>query len=40
VKAVCLPEAFDRVAEELQAVPGVTDLLESGLGEGAQAVDP
>ena len=40
VKAVCLPEAFDRVAGELQAVPGVTNLLESGLGEGARAVNP
>jgi diphosphomevalonate decarboxylase len=38
VKAVCLPEARHRVATELGAVPGVGQIVESGLGEGARIV--
>jgi len=38
VKAVCLPGAIARVREELAAVPGVVQILESGLGEGARAL--
>ena len=36
VKAVCLPEAYDRVERELAAIPGVTSVVESGLGDGAR----
>jgi diphosphomevalonate decarboxylase len=36
VKAVCAPEAFDRVAAELAEVEGVQQVLASGLGEGAR----
>jgi len=32
VKAVCLPDAAEAVAEALAAVPGVTGLLRAGLG--------
>jgi diphosphomevalonate decarboxylase len=39
VKAVCLPDAADVVARELAAVPGVHQVLESGLGEGARVVE-
>ncbi len=39
VKAVCLPEAFDKVRTELAAVPGVHHVLESGLGRGARVVE-
>jgi len=35
VKAVCLPGATPEVRSALAAVPGVLELLESGLGEGA-----
>ena len=38
VKAVCAPEAFDRVAAELAAIEGVQQVLASGLGEGARVV--
>jgi len=38
VKAVCAPEAFDRVAAELAEVDGVKQVLTSGLGEGARVV--
>jgi diphosphomevalonate decarboxylase len=38
VKAVCAPEAFDRVAAELAAIEGVQRVLASGLGEGARVV--
>lgn len=36
VKAVCLPESGDRVAAELEQVAGVTQVLRTGLGEGAR----
>jgi len=39
VKAVCLPEAFESVAAELRAIPGVARVVESGLGEGARVVE-
>lgn len=38
VKAVCLPEAIERVGRELAAIPGVTNILESGLGDGARII--
>jgi diphosphomevalonate decarboxylase len=38
VKAVCAPEAFDRVAAALAEVEGVHQVLASGLGEGARVV--
>jgi diphosphomevalonate decarboxylase len=38
VKAVCLQEASERVGRELGDIPGVTSLLESGLGDGARVV--
>ncbi|HOC44788.1 MAG TPA: diphosphomevalonate decarboxylase [Thermoanaerobaculales bacterium] len=38
VKAVCLPEAAGRVAEALAELPGVTEVLRCGLGEGARVV--
>jgi diphosphomevalonate decarboxylase len=36
VKAVCLPEGYERVQRELAAIPGVTSVVESGLGDGAR----
>lgn len=36
VKAICLPEAADRVASELADIPGVLRLTRSGLGPGAR----
>lgn len=36
LKAVCLPEARERVAAELGAVPGVLDVLTTGLGPGLE----
>ncbi len=39
VKAICLPEARDRVARELAAVPGVGRIIESGIGDGARVVE-
>jgi diphosphomevalonate decarboxylase len=38
VKAVCAPEAFDRVAAELAVIEGVQQVLGSGLGEGSRVV--
>jgi len=38
VKAVCLPEALDRVASELSGIPGVQQVLRCGLGAGARLV--
>ena len=40
VKAVCLPESLDTVAEELAAIPGVLATHTVGLGEGARLLDP
>lgn len=39
VKAVCLPEHRGRVSETLGSIPGVVDVLECGLGPGAEAVE-
>jgi len=39
VKAICIPEAFERVRRELSAVPGVERVLACGLGEGARVVE-
>lgn len=38
LKAVCLPEALPAVTEALRAVPGVLDVIECGLGEGAHVL--
>ena len=38
VKAVCLPEAVEKVAGELAAIPGVLATHCVGLGEGARLV--
>jgi diphosphomevalonate decarboxylase len=39
VKAVCLPDEAAGVAEALRDVPGVEDVMVSGLGEGARIGD-
>lgn len=39
VKAVCLPEAVDAVAERLAAIPGVLTTHTVGLGGGARILD-
>jgi diphosphomevalonate decarboxylase len=39
LKAVCLPEAFERVERELAEIPGVTSLIASGLGDGARVIE-
>jgi diphosphomevalonate decarboxylase len=36
VKAVCLPEHGDEVAAALRATDGVTEIMTTGLGEGAR----
>ncbi len=36
VKAVCLPESEPAVVEALAAIPGVKDVLSTGLGQGAR----
>lgn len=36
LKAVCLPEATDRVAAELHDISGVVDVLVTGLGPGLE----
>jgi diphosphomevalonate decarboxylase len=38
VKAVCLPEAEQAVAQSLRSVPGVLEVLTVGLGEGARQI--
>jgi len=38
VKTVCLPEARERVGRELGDIPGVTSVLESGIGDGARVI--
>lgn len=38
VKAICLPEAAERVAGALGELPGVTEVLRCGLGEGARVI--
>jgi diphosphomevalonate decarboxylase len=39
VKAVCQPDATQRVAEALRQVAGVEEVLVSGLGEGARTLE-
>lgn len=39
VKAVCAPGAAERVAAALTEIPGVQQVLTSGLGEGARLLD-
>ncbi len=39
VKALCLPEAADRVARALGETPGVQRILRSKLGEGARVLE-
>lgn len=39
VKAVCLPEAVTPVHEALAAAVGVTDIMVSGLGDGAGLIE-
>lgn len=39
LKAVCLPEALPRVAAALREVPGVHEVIECGLGDGARIAD-
>lgn len=39
VKAVCLPEHAPRVAAALGEVPGVLEVMTSGLGEGARVIE-
>ena len=39
LKAVCAPGERDRVRKVLAAVPGVEDVLVSGLGDGAVQID-
>jgi diphosphomevalonate decarboxylase len=38
VKAVCLPEAEQRVATALRGLPGVLDIIVTGLGPGVQSL--
>ena len=38
LKAVCLPEAVEKVATALAGMPGVERVLRCGLGEGARVV--
>ena len=40
VKAICAPGCMDAVAAELAAVPGVLEVIRSGLGDGARLADP
>ncbi len=39
VKAICLPDDAQRVAAMLAEVPGVIEVLTSGLGAGARLID-
>jgi diphosphomevalonate decarboxylase len=38
VKAVCAPQAIEQVKAVLREVPGVLDVLDSGLGAGARSI--
>ena len=38
VKAICLPEAADQVAVQLAELPGVTRVVKSSLGQGAEVL--
>ncbi|MEX0915428.1 MAG: diphosphomevalonate decarboxylase, partial [Wenzhouxiangellaceae bacterium] len=39
VKAICSPDAAEAVAAALSGVPGVSEILRSGLGDGAACFD-
>lgn len=39
LKAICLPESEERVAATLAAIPGVEDVLRTGLGLGARVIE-
>lgn len=39
VKAVCLPEAVEKVSATLAGIPGVLQVIISGLGTGARVAD-
>ena len=39
VKAVCLPEVYERVERELAAIPRVTSVITSCLGDGARVIE-
>jgi diphosphomevalonate decarboxylase len=38
VKAVCAPEAIEQVRAALAAVPGVLNVVETGLGGGSRII--
>lgn len=38
LKAVCVPSAIEQVKAALRDVPGVLEVLDTGLGEGARAI--
>lgn len=38
IKAVCMPDALERVVAELAGIGGVRQMLTSGLGDGARVV--
>ena len=38
LKAVCAPSAIEQVKAALRDVPGVLEVLDTGLGEGARAI--
>jgi diphosphomevalonate decarboxylase len=38
VKAVCVPSAIEQVKAALRDVPGVLEVLDTGLGKGAHAI--
>ena len=40
LKAICLPEAAAQVAAALRGLPGVLDVLETGLGGAATVIAP
>ena len=40
LKAVCEPSAIEQVKAALRDVPGVLDVLDTGLGEGVKAISP
>jgi diphosphomevalonate decarboxylase len=40
LKAVCEPSAIEQVKAALRDVPGVLDVLDTGLGEGVRAISP
>lgn len=39
LKAVCMPEALAKVSAALREIPGVLNVIETGLGQGARIVE-